>query len=132
MSTPRLAVLLLAAALLAAPAAGVAKERKKAGGLTFVQMPPMAAIAFRPDGRRGVLSIEAGLDVKDDALRAKVEALTPRLRDAYVSSVQSYARTLGPGVPPNADWISAQLQRETDRVVGKPGAKLLLGTILVN
>ena len=123
-------VLFLAAAVAVGPAS--AAERKKAGGLTFVQMPPLAAIAFRPDGRRGVLSVETGLDVKDDALRARVQAMTPRLRDAYVSAVQSYARTLGPGAPPNADWLAAQLQRETDRVVGKPGAKLLLGTILVN
>ena len=126
----RLALIALSLCLLSAPAQ--AGEQKKAGGLTYVQLPPMAAIAFRPDGRRGVLTIETGLDVKDDALRARVQAMTPRLRDAYVSSVQSYARTLGPGVPPNADRISAQLQRETDRVLGKPGAKLLLGTILVN
>lgn len=126
----RLLAVLVAAVVIASPAG--AKERKKGGGETFVQMPPMAAIAFRPDGRRGILSVETGLDVKDDALRAKVEALTPRLRDAYVSSVQSYARTLGPGVAPNADWMAAQLQRETDRIVGRPGAKLLLGTILVN
>src|SRR3712207_3945694 len=117
MSRRHLTVLAISAALLGGPVA--AKERKKGGGETFLQMSPMAAIAFRPDGRRGVLSIEAGLDVKDDALRARVEALTPRLRDAYVSSVQSYARTLGPGVAPNADWVAAQLQRETDRVVGK-------------
>ena len=130
MPSHSLAAVVLAALMAAAPAA--AKERKKAGGETFVQMPPLAAIAFRPDGRRGVLSVETGLDVTDDGLRAKVVALTPRLRDAYVSSVQSYARTLGPGVAPDADWLSAQLQRETDRVVGKPGAKLLLGTILVN
>ena len=126
----RLALVVLSLCLLAVPAQ--AAEQKKGGGLTFIQLPPMAAIAFRPDGRRGVLTIETGLDVKDDALRARVQAMTPRLRDAYVSSVQSYARTLGPGVPPNADRISAQLQRETDRVLGKPGAKLLLGTILVN
>jgi hypothetical protein len=124
------ALIALSLCLLSAPAQ--AGEQKKAGGLTYVQLPPMAAIAFRPDGRRGVLTIETGLDVKDDALRARVQAMTPRLRDAYVSSVQSYARTLGPGVPPNADRISVQLQRETDRVLGKPGAKLLLGTILVN
>ena len=126
----RFALIALSLCLLAMPAH--AGEQKKGGGLTFIQLPPMAAIAFRPDGRRGVLTIETGLDVKDNALRARVQAMTPRLRDAYVSSVQSYARTLGPGVPPNADRISAQLQRDTDRVLGKPGAKLLLGTILVN
>ena len=130
MSSRLLVALLMGAVLSSGPA--TAAERKKGGGLTFVQMPPMAAIAFRPDGRRGVLSVETGLDVKDDGLRARVHALTPRLRDAYVTSVQSYARTLGPGVPPNADRLAVQLQRETDRVLGKPGAKLLLGTILVN
>ena len=123
-------LLLLGALMSSAPAH--AAERKKGGGTTFVQMPPLAAIAFRPDGRRGVLSVETGLDVKDDALRARAQAMTPRLRDAYVMAVQSYARTLGPGVAPNADRLSAQLQGETDRVLGKPGAKLLLGTILVN
>ena len=126
--------LTLAAALCLSLAAGAAEagERKKGGGVSFVQMPPLAAIAFRPDGRRGVLSVETGLDVKDEALRARTQAMTPRLRDDYVTAVQSYARTLGPGVAPDADHLSAQLQRETDRVLGKPGAKLLLGTILVN
>jgi hypothetical protein len=122
--------LVLCLALWTAPAA--AGERKKGGGVTFIQLPTMAAIAFRPDGGRGVLSIEAGLDVADPGLRTKAQQMTPRLRDAYVSSVQSYARTLGPGSPPNADRLSAQLQRETDRVLGRPGAKLLLGTILIN
>ena len=130
MSLRLIAALLLSTALLTGPA--LAKERKKGGGESFVQMPPMAAIAFRPDGRRGVLSVETGLDVPDGALRARVHTMTPRLRDAYVSSVQSYARTLGPGVAPDADRLALQLQRETDRVMGKPGAKLLLGTILVN
>jgi hypothetical protein len=37
-----------------------------------------------------------------------------------------------PGAPPNPDIISAALQRATDQVLGKPGAKLLLGTVIVN
>ena len=33
---------------------------------------------------------------------------------------------------PDADYISRELQRITDVMLGKKGAKLLLGTILVN
>jgi hypothetical protein len=89
-------------------------------------------MVVRPDGRRGVLTVETGIDVKDPALHARADALGPRLRDAYVGAIQSHARGLGPGSPPNADRLAAELQRETDRVLGKPGAKLLLGSIILN
>ena len=126
----RLACLLVAACLAASPS--VASEKKKGGGPTFIQLKPMAVIAFRPDGRRGVLSVEAGLDVKDLALHARAESMVPRLRDAYAAAAQNYARSVPAGAPVDADRLSAVLQRETDRVLGKPGAKVLLGTIMVN
>ena len=126
----RPALVLLLALSLATPAA--AAERKKGGGETFIQLPPLAAIAFRPGGRNGVFTVEAGLDVKDEALRLRALGLVPRLRDAYVVAVQSYSRGLPPGGAPDADRLALQLQRETDRVLGKPGAKILLGTVLVN
>jgi hypothetical protein len=44
----------------------------------------------------------------------------------------TYAGSLGPGSAPNADYLSRELQRQTDLVLGRPGARLLLGTILVN
>ena len=127
----RLACLLLVAACHAA-SPSFAGEKKKGGGPTFIQLKPMAAIAFRPDGRRGVLTVEAGLDVKDQALHARAESMIPRLRDAYAAEAQNYARSLPAGAPVDADRLSAILQRETDRVLGKPGAKVLLGTILMN
>ena len=126
----RLACLLVAACLAASPA--VASEKKKGGGATFIQLKPMAVIAFRPDGGRGVLSIEAGLDVKDPALHARTESLVPRLRDAYAAAAQNYARSVPGGAAVDADRLSGVLRRETDRVLGKPGAKVLLGTIMLN
>ena len=52
---------------------------------------------------------------------------------------RSLAKPLGatwsdcpPGTIPNADYLAQMLQKETDRVVGQKGAKLLLGTILIN
>jgi hypothetical protein len=125
---------LTAAALLLALAAppAAAGEKKKGGGQSYLQLPPAAAMVVRPDGRRGVLTVETGIDVKDPALHARADALGPRLRDAYVAAIQNHARGLGPGSPPHADRLAAELQRETDKVLGKPGAKLLLGSIILN
>ena len=121
------------AALLAAPGAHAAETKKKGGGLSYLQLEPLTATILRGDGHRGVLTVETGVDIPGNgALRARADASQPRLRAAYLVVLQAYASGLGPGVPPNADYISRQLQRETDRVLGQPGAKLLLGTILAN
>jgi len=127
-------------AFLAAPAVLVpvaafaqgAGEKKKGGGITYIQFPTLTATIFRSDGHRGVLTVEAGVDVPNSALRARVNLSEPRLRAAYVQLLQSYVWSLGPGAPPNPDYLSMALQRETDRVLGQSGAHLLLGAMLVN
>lgn len=127
---------LLALALIAALAPGAADaagtEKKKGGGLTFIQLNTLTSTVIRPDGRRGVLTVETGIDVPDEKLRARAEMLTPRLRAAYVQSLQIYASGMNPTSAPNADQLAIQLQRETDRVLGQKGARLLLGTMLMN
>lgn len=127
---------LLALALIAALAPGAAlasgPEKKKGGGLTFIQLNTLTSTVIRPDGRRGVLTVETVIDVPDEKLRAKAEMLVPRLRAAYVQSLQIYASGMNPNSAPNADQLAIQLQRETDRVMGQKGARLLLGTMLMN
>lgn len=107
-------------------------EKKKGGGVTFLQFPTLTASITRPGGRRGVLTVEAGVDVPDADLRARAEASVPRLRDAFVRYLTGYAATVAPGTAPNPDIIAVSLQRSADQVLGKPGAKLLLGTVMVN
>jgi hypothetical protein len=107
-------------------------EKKKGGGETFLQLPTLTATVLRPDGGRGVMTVEVGIDVVDAGLRKRAQASVPLLRDAYLREMLSYAPTLGPGAAPNPDLISTQLQRATDRTLGRPGAKVLLGSILVN
>lgn len=133
MSGRRSFVVFLIAATLLAPAAHAADAKKKGGGLSYIQLEPLTATILRADGRRGVLTVETGVDVPGNgALRARADISQPRLRAAYLVVLQAYASGLGPAVPPDADYIARQLQRETDRVLGQPGAKLLLGTILAN
>ncbi len=126
----RLLIAAFAAALLAPPAR--AEEKKKGGGLSFIAFPTLTATVMRPDGRRGVLTVEAGIDVPDSGLRARAQSVQPRLQAAYVQVLQIYAGGLPPATMPDAEYIGQSLQRETDRLLGARGAKLLLGAILVN
>jgi len=135
----RLALLLIVLPLIVTPLAGApsaahaAEAKKKGGGLSYVQLQPLTVIILRADGRRGVLTVETGVDVPGNGgLRARAEASQPRLRAAYLTALQTYASGLGPAGAPDADYIARLLQRETDQVLGQPGAKLLLGTILAN
>ena len=126
---------LFAAALAAAlprAAAASTDEKKKGGGLTFIQFNTITATVVRGDGRRGVLTLETGIDVPDDKLRERANLVAPRLRAAFVQVLQTYAAGIGPTAPPNADFVASELQKETDRVLGQKGGRLLLGTMLVN
>lgn len=125
----------LATLALVAPAAAFAagaEEKKKSGGGNYLAMQTLLGTTMRPDGRRGVLSVDCGLDVPDAALRERAEKSSPRLRAAYVQTVQAYAAGLQTGMLPNAEYIAQTLQRQTDAILGKPGAKILLGAIIAN
>lgn len=123
----------LAAAVFASPALAAGKpEKKKAGGESYIEVPALVASTFQAGGRRGVLSVECGLDIPDEALRTRASSLLPRLRAAYAETVRIYAAGLPAGRPPDPDFLGRTLQRQTDAVLGRPGARLLLGAILVS
>ena len=130
---PTLAVVaVLAASALPPTGAAAAEEKKKGGGETFLQLPTVTATLNMGGGRLGVLTVQTGLDIPDGGLRTRADQLQPRLRDAYLRFMLTYAAGLSPGAPPNPDAIGDALQRATDQVLGKPGAKVLLGSILEN
>lgn len=127
--------LALAAALALLPtvaSASAGGEKKKGGGLSYLPIKAIAATIIHRDGGRGVMTVECGVDVADDKLRALADSSQPRLRAAYAGFIQAYAVGLPAAAVPNADYISREMQRITDLTLGKKGAKLLLGTILVN
>jgi hypothetical protein len=131
--------LLLLLTLIAVPAgaathalAAADEKKKKSGGVSYIAIETLTGATTRGDGRRGVLTVETGLDIPDGNLRARAEQIMPRIRAAYVQIVMIYAAGLPPGAAPNADFLAASLQRQTDQLLGRPGARLLLGAILVN
>jgi flagellar basal body-associated protein FliL len=124
-----LAALAVATPIVAWAAGG---EKKKAGGESYLPVRTLLGMTLRGNNARGVLSVDCGLDVPDAALRARADQLLPRLRDSYVQVVQSYAAGLPVGALPNAEYLVRELQRRTNAILGKPGARVLLGAIIVN
>lgn len=98
---------------------------------SYIAIDTLTGATFKPGGRRGVLTVECGLDIPDARLRTRAEALLPRLRASYLQTVITYAAGLPFGAAPNADFLAGALQRQTDAMLGR-GAHLLLGAVLVN
>ena len=107
------------------------EKKKKTGGLSYIPLDSVSATVIRRDGRRGVLSVETGLDIPSPPLHDFALKVTPRLKAAFVQAVQIYGAGMTPGLPPNVDFLSRELQRQTDLTLGQVGARLLLGSVLV-
>jgi hypothetical protein len=122
---------------LVATAAASTPARASSGGAaappsadTYFRLPVITASILRADGRRGVFSVEAGVDVPDAALRTRAQQSAPRLRAAYNIAAQRFANGLRPGAVPNIDQLVAELQTATNTTLGRPGARVLLGTVM--
>lgn len=124
----------LALAPLALAATSVSAEAPSgdaAGAGGYVRYPTVTATILRPDGRRGMMTVETGIDAPDAALKLRAEQSQPRMRAVFNILVQREANGLLPGRVPNVERLGAQLQSATNIILGQRGAKLLLGTVMV-
>ena len=86
---------------------------------------------IQPDGRRGVLTVQAVLHAPNPVQSARAARSLPLLLNAYVPPLQAWAYRLPPGMAPNVDTLAQSLQQATDGVLG-PGTRVLLGGVMVN
>ncbi|MEN5231202.1 Tat pathway signal protein [Brevundimonas naejangsanensis] len=114
-----------------AGAAHASPEKGGGGKGGYLSLPTATATVLRRDGRRGVMTVETGLDIADGALMERARLSQPRLSAAYNEVVRIAAERLLPDAPPNVEWLAVALQHATDAILGRPGAKLLLGTVMV-
>ena len=99
----------------------------------FVPLAPLTATLQADYRLRGILQIEAGLEIPDSRLRARAEEMMPRLRNAYVTQLSIYAgANYRYGEMPDAERISMMLQRATNEVLGQEGARVLLGMVVIH
>jgi hypothetical protein len=125
----RRALLVAPLALAATPALASGGGGGSSGG--YVRYPTVTATTMRADGRRGVMTVETGVDAPDAALKLRAEQSQPRMRAVFNILVQREANTLLPGGVPNVERLAAQLQSATNIILGQRGAKLLIGTVMI-
>ncbi|MGZ3305038.1 MAG: Tat pathway signal protein [Asticcacaulis sp.] len=109
-----------------------ADEKKKGGGKGYTQFPMVTVFTSASSAHHGTLSVDLGLYSDDPKLQAQIKVYMPRLQDAYLSRLQAYASAMDSHTLADPDYISTQLQQATDRVLGHGGAKVLLGSVLLN
>lgn len=108
------------------------EEKKKGGGETFIQITEINVFMPRARRRNGVLSIGINLDIADASLRARAKALMPRLRDAYLTRLQTYALSLPPQGLVDTEYVRAEIQKITDTQLKSNGAHVLFGSVMTN
>ena len=116
---------------LAATAPARASEGGSAAKNSYIRFGTITSTIIRPDGRRGVMTVETGLDVPDPELNAQAAMDGPRLRAAYNTVVQRIAAELLPGTAPDVDRLHHALQVATFKTLKKRGAVVLLGTVMI-
>ena len=119
-------------AALGTSGAGASEPKKKGGGEGYTQFKTINVFTEAGLRRHGTLSVDMGLYSEDAKLVEQIKLYQPRLQDAYVARLQAYAGTLNSSTLVNTDFIAMQLQSATDTILGRKGAKVLLGTILLN
>lgn len=134
------AALLSAAPAVAAPPAASPPPRDETdpqakritGSETYVPTFGLRASISRGFTVHGVLAVDAGLDVPDQKMVKKVEAMKPRIMSSMREAVLSYASlSYVVGEKPDADMLRARLQRAVDGVLGKDAAKVALASVIV-
>lgn len=124
--------LLAAASLAAPPAFANSAKAEKAAPPTYFALQPLTATAMRRDGRRGVLIVEAGIQAPDPALMERAQQSEPRLRAAFAQVLMSYASGMPRGAAPDLTYLGGKMQDAADKVLGRKGSKVLLGSAMVN
>ena len=140
----RFALLALAAAFAAAPsfankpppvetkAAGNPEAKRITGSESYVATFGLRASIARDFRIKGVLAVDAGLDVPDAAARKRVEALKPRVVSSMREAVLSYVSlSYVVGNSPDTEILRIRMQKAVDGVLGPGKAQVMLASVIV-
>ena len=112
---------------------GGAPKRPPTSLKSWVMVDPFTISVIQDGSVRGTFTVNFGMDVPDDTLREKAETLMPRLRDAWLRSLNLYASTtLRPRRQADVAELAARIQQTADDVLGASGAKVLMAEAVVN
>ena len=124
----------LVAFALALPAAAADKKKtavhKITQSVSYLMIDPIYTTIMDNNKPTGLLMIGIGLDVPNTDLRGQTEQVMPVLRDAYVRALLEFTATsVRSWRQPDVGEIADRLQRVTDRMLRRPGARILLAQV---
>ncbi|MEZ5961734.1 MAG: hypothetical protein R3C30_15130 [Hyphomonadaceae bacterium] len=140
LAAPLFAVALFAA--LAAPAtasgsgsgqqqAPATRQERLTSAETYLPMPTLSAGVLQRNANQGTIVVDMGLDIPDAALRRRAQLNAPRIRDALRTALATYSSVYyRVRTAPSPDDLTRQMQTAVDRVLGAPGARVLLANIV--
>ena len=116
----------------AAPEVESRTPRKITSADTYIPTATLSAAITRDYRFAGLLVVDAGFDVPDAALRARIERMRPRMTDALRTALADYTQTrYHAGAAPDPVQIATMLQQAANRTLGVKGAQLLLSNVMV-
>jgi len=147
LAAPLLAVALLAALAAPATAAGsssghgssssaqqqapATRQERLTSAETYLPMPTLSAGVLQRNSNQGTIVVDMGLDIPDADLRRRAQLNAPRVRDALRTALATYSSVYyRVHTAPNPTDLTRQMQLAVDRVLGAPGARVLLANII--
>ncbi len=107
------------------------RQERLTSAPTYLPLPTFSAGVLQRYSTAGLLVVDMGLDVPDPALLRRARLNEPRLRDAMRTALATYATTYyRDRTAPEPGQITRLMQQAADRVLGAPGARVLLANII--
>jgi hypothetical protein len=78
------------------------------------------------------MTLEAGVQALDPKLMERAQQSEPRLRAAFAQVLMTYTAGMPRGAPPDLTYLGGKMQEAADKVLGRKGSKVLLGSAMVN
>lgn len=143
-TAPLLAMALFAASAIPASASGgggssapaqqqepASIQERLTSAETYIPMPAFQAGVIQRNINQGTIVVDMGLDIPDAALRRRAQLNAPRIRDALRTAVANYSSIFYRAhTAPSPTELTRQMQEAVDRVLGAPGARVLLTNII--
>lgn len=143
-TAPLLAMALFAASAIPASASGgggssapaqqqepASIQERLTSAETYIPMPAFQAGVIQRNINQGTIVVDMGLDIPDAALRRRAQLNAPRIRDALRTAVANYSSIFyRVHTAPSPTELTRQMQEAVDRVLGAPGARVLLTNII--
>ena len=107
------------------------RQERLTSAETYLPMPTLSAGVLQRNANQGTMVVDMGLDIPDADLRHRAVMNAPRIRDALRTALATYSSVYyRVHTAPNPTELTRQMQMSVDRVLGAPGARVLLANII--